>query len=148
LADALAYAAAEFAPDAMIDVATLTGATKISLGLRIGGLFTEDDDIAARITEAGRSCGEAWWRMPLDDEYADSVDSGIADVLQTPGQPGAITAALFLRHFTAGLPWAHLDIAGPARADKTYLENPEGATGFAARTLVELVASYAPSTSR
>ncbi|HEY8374769.1 MAG TPA: leucyl aminopeptidase family protein [Pseudonocardiaceae bacterium] len=142
LADALAYAVAELEPDVLVDVATLTGAMKVSLGLRTGGLFASDDELAERITEAGRRTGEAWWRMPLLEEHADDVRSEIADVRQCPPGPGGITAALFLREFTGGLPWAHLDIAGPARAEKPYAEvNPVG-TGFAARTLVELARSY------
>ncbi|MDQ3406225.1 MAG: leucyl aminopeptidase, partial [Actinomycetota bacterium] len=142
LADGLAYAGATLAPDVLIDVATLTGAMKVSLGLRTGGLFATDDDLAARVTAAGKRVGEAWWRMPLLDEYADKVASEIADVRQCPPGPGGITAALFLREFVGDLPWAHLDIAGPARAERAYDEVVPGATGFAARTLVELAESY------
>ncbi|WP_018684036.1 leucyl aminopeptidase family protein [Actinokineospora enzanensis] len=143
LADGLVYAREALGVDVLVDVATLTGAMKVSLGLRIGGLFASDDDLAARITDAGAAAGERWWRMPLLDQYAAEVPSDIADVRQCPPGPGAITAALFLREFTGDLPWAHLDIAGPARADRVYDEVVPGATGFAARTLVELVASYA-----
>ncbi len=143
LADALAYGAARYRPDAVVDVATLTGAMKVALGLRTGGLFASDDDLAARVAEAGTRTGEAWWRMPLSDEHAPDVAGDLADVRQAPPGPGGITAALFLREFTAGLPWAHLDIAGPARAEATYAEVVPGGTGFAARTLVELAASYA-----
>jgi leucyl aminopeptidase len=142
LADALAYAVGDLAPDVLVDVATLTGAMKVSLGLRTGGLFATSDDLAKRITSAGEHVGEAWWRMPLLDEHADAVRSDIADVRQCPPGPGGVTAALFLREFTAGLPWAHLDIAGPARATEVYDEVVEGATGFAARTLVSLVETY------
>jgi leucyl aminopeptidase len=152
LADAMAYATERLDPDLMIDVATLTGGMKVALGLRIGGLFATDEDLAARIRAAGDLAGERWWRMPLTDdldslaaELADAVRSDVADVRQCPPGPGSITAALFLREFTGGLPWAHLDIAGPARADKTYEDIAPGATGFAARTLVELAASYAPN---
>ncbi|GDY29984.1 leucyl aminopeptidase family protein [Gandjariella thermophila] len=143
LADALAYAVDAHAPDLMVDVATLTGAMKVALGLRTGGLFATDDDLAARIAAAGERVGEAWWRMPLADAHADDVRGDLADVRQAPPGPGGITAALFLREFTAGLPWAHLDIAGPARADRPYDEVVPVGTGFAARTLVELAASYA-----
>ncbi|PWW65380.1 leucyl aminopeptidase [Actinokineospora spheciospongiae] len=143
LADALAYAAAELGADVLLDVATLTGAMKISLGLRTGGLFADSAALADRVVEAGAKAGEAWWRMPLLDEWAEHVPSDIADVRQCPPGPGGITAALFLREFTAGLPWAHLDIAGPARADRPYDDVVPGATGFAARTLVEFVDSYA-----
>ncbi|HET9143528.1 leucyl aminopeptidase family protein [Actinophytocola sp.] len=150
LADALAYAVARLRPDVLVDVATLTGAMKVSLGMRTGGLFASHDDLAERVRRAGDRVGEAWWRMPLPDdmsslaaELADAVPSDIADVRQCPPGPSGITAAAFLREFTAGLPWAHLDIAGPARADKIYDDVVPGATGFAARTLVELVSSYA-----
>ncbi|GLW92661.1 leucyl aminopeptidase [Actinokineospora globicatena] len=143
LADALTYAHQDLDADLLVDVATLTGAMKVSLGTRIGGLFTDDDALAARITAASETAGEALWRMPLLDHLAAEVPSHIADVRQCPPGPGAITAALFLREFTGGLPWAHLDIAGPARADRSYDDVVPGATGFAARTLVEFVAAYA-----
>jgi leucyl aminopeptidase len=150
LADAMAYATARLDPDLLVDVATLTGGMKVSLGLRIGGLFSTDEPLADRLLTAGDRAGEAWWRMPLpedvdslDAELADAVRSDIADVRQCPPGPSSITAAMFLREFTDGLPWAHLDIAGPARADKQYDEVVPGATGFAARTLVELASSYA-----
>src|SRR5690606_1844769 len=143
LADALAYGIATFRPDVVVDVATLTGAMKVALGLRTGGLFATDDELADRLLTAGAEVGEQWWRMPLSDEYADAIRSETADVRQGPPGPGGITAALFLREFTAGLPWAHLDIAGPARAESTYAEVVPGGTGFAARTLVQFVASYA-----
>ncbi|MGW0519110.1 leucyl aminopeptidase [Crossiella sp. NPDC003009] len=142
LADALAYGVAKHRPDLLVDVATLTGAMKVSLGVRTGGLFATDEELAARITGAGERVGEAWWRMPLLEAHEEDVRSEIADLRQCPPGPGGITAALFLREFAAGLPWAHLDIAGPARAEKAYDEVSIGATGFAARTLVELAASY------
>jgi leucyl aminopeptidase len=142
LADALAYGVQRYKPDVVVDVATLTGAIKAALGLRIGALFASDDDLAQRLQAAGERAGEAWWRMPLLADHADAVRSEIADVRQTPDGPGGITAALFLREFTGGLPWAHLDIAGTARADKPYDDITPGGTGFAARTLVELAASY------
>jgi leucyl aminopeptidase len=143
LADALAYAVGTLEPDLLVDVATLTGAMKVSLGLRTGGLFATFDDLADRIAAAGERVGEDWWRMPLLEEHADAVKSDVADVRQCPPGPGGITAALFLRTFTAGLPWAHLDIAGPARAETAHDEVVPGATGFATRTLVELVEGYA-----
>ncbi|SHG34630.1 leucyl aminopeptidase [Streptoalloteichus hindustanus] len=142
MADALAYAVHRLKPDLLVDVATLTGAMKVALGLRTGGLFATEDELAERITEAGRRAGEAWWRMPLLDDHAADVRSDLADVRQCPPGPGGITAALFLREFTGGLPWAHLDIAGPARSDKVYDEVNPGGTGFAARTLVEFARSY------
>ena len=143
LADALGYAVKQHKADLLVDVATLTGAMKVTLGLRTGGLFASTDDLARRVLDAGTEVGEAWWRMPLLDSARADLDSAIADVRQvgTAATPGAIHAALFLREFTDGLPWAHLDIAGPARADATYAEVTPGASGFAARTLVALAES-------
>jgi leucyl aminopeptidase len=150
MADALAYAADTLRPDVLCDVATLTGAMKVALGLRTGGVFASTDELAARVVAAGGRAGERWWRMPLGpdaatvaEEFGESVASRIADVRQCPPGPGGIAAAMFLREFTDGVPWAHLDIAGPARADRVYDEVVPGATGFAARTLVELAAQYA-----
>jgi len=143
LADALVYGIRRFRPDAVVDVATLTGAMKVALGTRIGGLFASEDELAQRVLAAGERAGEAWWRMPLLDEYVEAVEGELADVRQAPGGPGGITAALFLREFVDGVPWAHMDIAGPARAESPYADVVPGATGFAARTLVELAASYA-----
>jgi leucyl aminopeptidase len=146
LADALGYAARGLRPDLMVDVATLTGAMKVSLGLRTGGLFASSDELADRIGAVGDAVGERWWRMPLLDAHAEDVVGEVGDVRQCPPGPGGVAAALFLREFTAGLPWAHLDIAGPARSDKTYAEVVAGGTGFAARTLVALAESLAGST--
>ncbi|MFE6613694.1 leucyl aminopeptidase family protein [Amycolatopsis sp. NPDC057786] len=143
LADALVYGIKKHKPDAVIDAATLTGAMKVSLGVRTGGVFATEDELAERVAKAGERVGEAWWRMPLLEDLAETVQGSLGDVRQAPGGPGGIVAALFLREFVGDVPWAHLDIAGPARADKTYADVVPGATGFAARTLVELVASYA-----
>ena len=143
LADALAYAVRHHSPDLLVDVATLTGATKVALGLRTGGLYASDDELGERVRAAGERVGETWWSLPLIEDHVEDLRSEVADVRQAPGGPGGVTAALFLREFTGGLPWAHLDIAGPARADKPYAEVSAGGTGFAARSLVELVASYA-----
>ncbi|HET9117579.1 MAG TPA: leucyl aminopeptidase family protein, partial [Pseudonocardiaceae bacterium] len=142
LADALAYAVETLAPTALVDVATLTGAMKVSLGLRTGGLFATEPGLAGRIQAAGEVTGETWWPMPLLDDHADEVRSEIADLRQCPPGPAGITAALFLREFTGGLPWAHLDIAGPARAENSYEEINPGGTGFATRTLIELACSF------
>lgn len=143
LADALAYAAEEFEPGLVVDVATLTGAMKVALGLRTGGVFANDPDLAERVRSVGAAAGEQWWEMPLLADHEADVQGELADLKQAPSGPGAVGAALFLREFTAGLPWAHLDIAGPARADADYAEVVSGATGFAARTLVELAADLA-----
>ncbi|MCX2733243.1 M17 family metallopeptidase [Saccharopolyspora sp. NFXS83] len=143
LADALAYAVQRHEPDFIVDVATLTGAMKVALGLRTGGLFATDEKLERALREAGERVGESWWRMPLLEDHAADVQGELADVRQAPQGPGGITAALFLREFVGAVPWAHLDIAGPGRADKAYDDVVPGATGFAARTLVELAASLA-----
>ncbi|MGK5555953.1 leucyl aminopeptidase [Actinomadura kijaniata] len=139
LADALAYADAELDPDAVVDVATLTGAAKLALGLRHGALFANDDALAEALTAAGTAAGEPVWRLPLSDDLRPAIESDVAD-LANVGKPGfgggAITAALFLEAFAGGRPWAHLDIAGPGRATGDDAEITKGATGFATRLLL------------
>lgn len=139
LADALAYSVARLRPDAIIDVATLTGAARVALGARTGGLFATDDDLAAGLLAAGAGTGEALWRLPLSEDYLHLLDSPVADANNAPGNPGAITAALFLRPFAADVPWAHLDIAGPARAGSDDGEVTSGGTGFGVRTLLRFL---------
>ncbi|QKW34323.1 leucyl aminopeptidase family protein [Actinomadura sp. NAK00032] len=140
LADALAYAAAELAPDAVVDVATLTGAAKVALGLRHAALFATDDDLAAALTRAGTAAGEPVWRMPLTADYRAAIDSDLADVANIGRGgygAGATTAALFLREFAGDRPWAHLDIAGPGRATADDAEITRGATGYGVRLLLD-----------
>ena len=135
LADALAYATSRLRPTTIIDVATLTGAMKIALGLRYAGLFATSDELAASLDAAGAAAGEPLWRMPMPDDYNSALRSDIADATNAPGNPGAITAALFLKRFVGRVPWAHLDIAGPARAAEDDGMISRGATGFGARLL-------------
>ncbi|GAA4240919.1 hypothetical protein GCM10022254_67650 [Actinomadura meridiana] len=139
LADALAYADAELDPDVIVDVATLTGAAKVALGLRHAALFATDDALAGALTGAGAAAGEPVWRLPLVDDYRAAIDSGVADVANI-GRGGygggSITAALFLREFVGDRAWAHLDIAGPGRALSEDAELTRGATGFGARLLL------------
>ena len=144
LADALAYAAAELEPTVLVDVATLTGAMKVSLGQRTGGFFATDDALAEHLVTAGRSSGEPMWRMPLVDDYEERLESKVADADNAAGGPGAITAALFLRHFTAGLPWAHLDIASVGDSPSESFEWSAGATGFGARLLLHWLEQAEP----
>jgi leucyl aminopeptidase len=137
LADALAYAVAEVKPDVLVDVATLTGAMKIALGQRTGGFFATDDALAGLLRVASLSAGEPLWRMPLVDDYEDRLSSTVADAENShPGPGGAITAALFLRPFTGGLPWAHLDVASVGDSPLDEFEYTKGATGFGARALL------------
>ena len=137
LADGLAYAVDKLDPDVLVDIATLTGGIKVALGQHTGGLFTNDDALAGLLDDAGARSGESLWRMPLSDEYEQKLKSKIADSDNAPGGPPAITAALFLQHFTAGLPWAHLDIASVGDAPKDRFEWTEGPTGFGARLLLD-----------
>ncbi|MDT4940200.1 MAG: leucyl aminopeptidase [Pseudonocardiales bacterium] len=141
LADALAYAAARLKPTAIVDIATLTGAMKIALGLGIGGLFATSDDLASALAAAGEATDEPLWRLPMPADYEGLLDSPIADATNSAGSPGGITAAMFLRPFAADVPWAHLDIAGPARAAEDDGMRSRGATGFGARLLAGWVES-------
>jgi leucyl aminopeptidase len=141
LADALAYAAAELKPDVMVDIATLTGAASLGLGKRHGALYSTSESLSEELLRAASAGGERLWPMPLIEDYRDAIDSEIADVrnIGDPGKHysgGSITAALFLREFTNKLPWAHLDIAGPGRADGDEDEVVKGATGFGVRTFI------------
>ncbi len=136
LADALAYAVAELKPDALVDIATLTGAIKMALGQRTGGLFANDDRLAESLRTASLAAGEPLWRMPLVAEYEEKIASKVADADNAGGGPGAITAALFLQHFVGGLPWAHLDIASVGDSPVDEFEYTKGATGFGARALL------------
>ncbi|WP_067482782.1 leucyl aminopeptidase family protein [Actinomadura hibisca] len=143
LGDALAYADAELDPDVVVDVATLTGAAKLALGLRHGALFANDDALAAALTEAGGTAGEPLWRLPLIEDYRPAITSDVADIANI-GRPGygggAITAALFLREFVGERTWAHLDIAGPGRAASDDAEITRGATGYGTRLLLDWLA--------
>ncbi|GGR51896.1 leucyl aminopeptidase [Nocardioides luteus] len=143
LADAMAYAAEKVKPAAMVDIATLTGAMRVALGQTLAGCFADDDELAARLIEASDASGEALWRMPLVADYEEKLSSKVADADNAPGGPGAITAALFLHHFTGGVPWAHVDVAGgDAYADVHELT--PGPTGFGARVLLTWLAGADP----
>jgi leucyl aminopeptidase len=140
LADAIAYASRDLEADVIVDIATLTGAMPVALGKRHAGLFASDDKLAEQLLAASETSGERAWRMPLVEDYRHALDSPIAD-LRNIGQPklklqgGSITAALFLREFTGGRPWAHLDIAGPGRSDADEDELTKGGTGYGVRLL-------------
>ena len=146
LADALGHAV-EAEPDLVVDVATLTGACVIALGDRVFGLFGTDDAVA-RVQEAADRAGEALWHMPIPEEMVEKVrgNSKVADLAQhnTERWGGASYAAAFLREFVEDLPWAHLDIAGPAFNEKAaYGHVPAGGTGVAVATLIELARGLA-----
>jgi leucyl aminopeptidase len=145
LADALAYADAELDPGTVVDIATLTGAAKVALGLRHGALYATDDTLAGDLTAAGETSGETLWRMPLVEEYRPAIDSEVADIANVGRGgfgAGSITAALFLREFAGERPWAHLDVAGPARANSDDGELTKGATGYGVRLLLRWLTSH------
>jgi leucyl aminopeptidase len=136
MADALALGAAS-RPDAIVDVATLTGACMVALGKRYAGLMSNDDALAGELLEAAGTAGERTWRLPLPEEYRKELDSEVADLKNIGDRyGGALTAGLFLQEFVDGRPWAHLDIAGPARRDSEDGYIGKGASGAAVRTLL------------
>jgi len=140
LADALVFAD-KLGLDAIVDLATLTGACVIALGNDVAGLWSTSDAIADQLKQAADQAGEKLWPMPMEDKYFDGLKSPIADMKNTGPRPGgAITAALFLKQFVKDTPWAHLDIAGPVWADKEDSYTVAGATGYGVRTLVNWVA--------
>jgi leucyl aminopeptidase len=148
LADGLSLAV-EMEPDAIVDVATLTGAAVVALGRGIGALFGNDQALKDALAEAGRSAGEPLWPMPLPEQYADHIDSEVADMknMGRSGEAGAIAAALLLARFVGEVPWAHLDIAGPARTSEASGYLTKGGTAFGVRTLLEFLRNYRPSAS-
>ncbi len=143
LADALWYTQERFKPKFMIDLATLTGAMIVALGLDYAGIFSNSDEVSDNVLSASKKVGENFWRMPIPAIYEQHIESKIAD-LKNMGNGragGSITAALFLQRFTNGVPWAHLDIAPTAWANKSPSATvPEGGVGFAVRTLDRMVA--------
>ncbi|MCC5900227.1 MAG: leucyl aminopeptidase [Phormidium sp. GEM2.Bin31] len=141
LADALVYAD-KLGVDAMVDLATLTGACVVALGDTIAGLWSPDDTVAEAVLTASKQSGEKLWRMPLEEPYFEVMKSVHADMKNTGSRAGgSITAALFLKQFVDKTPWAHLDIAAPVWTDKDNGYNSTGATGFPVRTLVNWVLS-------
>ena len=142
LADGLSLAA-EAGPDLIVDLATLTGACVVALGEEIAGLFGTGG-APERVRQAAEAAGERVWPMPLPPDYRKKIDSDVADMKNTGTRSGgAINAALFLKEFVGEVPWAHLDIAGPARASEASHYIPKGATGFGVRTMVALAESLA-----
>jgi leucyl aminopeptidase len=137
LADALALAA-KTKPDVIVDVATLTGAARVALGNAYGAVLGNDQGTIDRLLAAGRTVGEPLWQLPLAREYKEDIRSPIADVKNVGGpEGGTITAALFLEEFVGDAKWAHLDIAGPAFAERDTVLSGKGATAFGVRLLVE-----------
>ena len=139
LADGLAYMVKHFKPEVLIDLATLTGSVIRSLGTEAGGLFSNNDDLAADLLKSGQTTGERLWRLPIWEDYGNYIKSDVADVKNFSGRPvaGCITAAKFLEHFIGEhSKWAHLDIAGMAVADSEFAKQ-KSATGYGIRLLIE-----------
>ncbi len=145
LADALCVAS-EAKPDAIVDLATLTGACMVALGPKIAGLMGNDDTWVGQVEAAGSSSGERVWRLPLPADYKKMVESSVADMKNIGGpHGGALTAGLILQEFVAdGIPWAHIDIAGPAWSDSEEAEISKGGTGFGVRLLLDLIRNFEP----
>lgn len=146
LADALSYVVKHYKPDAIVDVATLTGACAYALGPFYAGMMSNHDDLVSRLQESADRSGDRVWRLPLSDDYKPAIRSIVADICNI-GSPkylaGATTAALFLQNFVDDVPWVHLDIAGTAFdvPDIPYYR-PHSATGFGVRLLVDLAMSW------
>lgn len=143
LADALAMTA-EVKPDAVVDIATLTGACMVALGDSIAGVIGNNNDWIDQVLAAGDAVGEDLWELPLPNRYRKLLDSDVADVKNIGGKyGGTLTAALFLERFVPdGVPWVHMDIAGPAWSESASADTPKGGTGFGVRTLVRLVERF------
>jgi leucyl aminopeptidase len=136
LADGLALAA-EARPDAILDLATLTGSVVHGLGLGCTGVFGNTPALTAEVLAAADRAGELAWELPLIEDYRRFLDSEVADLVNATNEPGdSVQAALFLREFVAGTPWVHLDIAGPATAKEARYYQPKGASGWGVRTLL------------
>jgi leucyl aminopeptidase len=144
LADGLAMAS-EGQPDAIIDVATLTGAVEVALGPKVAGLLGSNAAWVDQVRDAAARTGERVWELPLVEDYRSSLDSEVADLknIGKAGQAGTIVAGLFLREFVAeGIPWAHLDIAGTAWSESDDVETTRGGTGYGVRLLLELARAF------
>ncbi len=130
-------------PDAIVDIATLTGAAMAALGTRTAVMLANDDAIAAQLEQAAEATDENIWRFPLDQRYSDQLKSNVADLSNIGGQyAGAILAGLFLNEFVDGTPWGHLDIAGTMQAESDDLWRSVGSTGFGARLLAEFATGF------
>ena len=142
MGDALCLAA-EDKPDCIIDLATLTGACVVALGSRVAGILGNDQELVDSLIEHGRTTGEVLWQLPLVEDYVQDIRSSTADVQNIGGGgAGTITAALFLRCFVGDTKWAHLDIAGPAFAEKPFPYAPKGGTGFGIRMILSYLESF------
>jgi leucyl aminopeptidase len=146
LADALSWAIERFKPDITIDLATLTGACMAALGEKIAGIFTTDDELADRLTEAGERTYERCWPMPMPEDYREYIKSDLADIknMSSTHFGGAITAAIFLSEFTNQTRWAHLDIAGTAFLKSGGDYCPPGGSGYGVRLILSMLDAWLP----
>jgi len=143
LADGLHYAR-QLGCTHLVDAATLTGAVVVALGYVNAGVFANDEQMYERFRQALNRAGEKMWRMPLDEEYKESIRSGIADIVNSGGRwGGAVTAAMFLKEFAEDTPWLHLDIAGTAWMEDNKSWIAKGPSGIAVRSLVEFAKNFA-----
>ena len=137
LSDALSYAV-ELKVNEIVDLATLTGACMVGLGSYTAGVMGNNQRLIDKIRKASDSVGEKTWQLPMDDELRPEIKSSIADIKNAGSRMGgAITAAMFLENFVGDLPWAHIDIAGPAYMEKDSNWSPKGGTGFGVRTIIK-----------
>ena len=142
LADAISYAK-DFKPDAILDIATLTGAIKIALGTLCAGVFGNHEKLKSQMILAGQKTGERVWELPLWDDYQELIKSDLADIKNVGGKPaGSIVAARFLQNFVGDYPWVHVDIAGVDFSEKERPYVPKGATGFGARLLLQFLKDW------
>jgi leucyl aminopeptidase len=144
LADAVWYCQDRFKPKFMVDLATLTGAIVVALGKDLAGLYCTDEGLAENLLAASKATDEALWRMPLPPQYEKLIETPAADMKNIGPRPGGlITAALFIKKFTGGVPWAHIDMATTAwRTASSIATIPSGASGFGVRLLDRLSADF------
>jgi leucyl aminopeptidase len=145
LADGLAYADKNLDPDYLVDIATLTGAATLGLGRQYAAMYTRDSKLAQQLTLVGEASGDRVWHMPLVDDYADALDSDVADLNHVSNKhqysAASVIGALYLENFVGERKWVHLDIAGTGRSETDSGENPKGGTGFGVRLLVDWILS-------
>lgn len=143
LSDALSLAAEE-KPDAILDAATLTGACMVALGDRMAGVMGNNEELVQRVLASAQDQGELAWHLPLPEHLRSTIDSDIADLRNIATKPfgGSLTAGLFLQEFVDGIPWVHLDIAGPAFSSAAWDETTKGGTGYGVRTIAGVLASW------
>jgi leucyl aminopeptidase len=145
LADGLAYADKNLDPDYLVDIATLTGAATLGLGRQYAALYSRDAALAQQLVQIGEKSGERVWHMPLIDDYADALESDVADINHTADKgnysAGSVTAALYLERFVGDRRWFHLDIAGTGRSETDSGENAKGGTGFGVRFFIDWILS-------